>query len=100
MRKVQLLTAVLLLSAGVYAQNIKGIVNDGQGKPMNGSTVSLLLARDSSVLKLAATKEDGRFQFENIKDGHYLVRVTNVGQSNYTSAPFDVASSDVTLPAI
>lgn len=100
MRKLQLLTAVLLLSAGAFAQTISGVVNDGQGKPMAGSTVSLLRAADSSVLKLAATKEDGRFLFTDAKNGRYLIRVSNVGHANFISTPFDVAAADVAVPTI
>lgn len=95
-----MLIAVLLLSVGTYAQTVAGVVADGQGKALTGSTVSLLRAKDSSVLKLAATKDDGKFQFTNAADGRYLVRVTNVGFTNYISAPFEIAGGDVTLPAI
>jgi iron complex outermembrane receptor protein len=100
MRKLQLLTAILLLSAGAFAQTISGVVSDGQGKPMAGSTVSLLRAADSSVLKLAVTKEDGRFVFTGAKEGRYLLGVTHVGHANYMSMPFDVAAADVTVPSI
>src|SRR6476469_9654185 len=100
MRKIQLLIAVLLLSAGAFAQTITGVVNGSDGKPMNGATVSLLHAKDSSVVKLDATKEEGRFRFSEAKDGNYLISVTNVGHSKYISTPFAVAGADVALPAI
>src|SRR6476469_10944835 len=100
MRKIQLLIAVLLLSAGAFAQTITGVVNGSDGKPMNGATVSLLHAKDSSVVKLDATKEEGRFRFSEAKDGNYLISVTNVGHSKYISTPFSVAGADVALPAI
>ena len=100
MRKIQLLTAVLLLSAGAFAQNISGTVNDEQGKSLNGSTVALLVAHDSSVLKLAATQPNGRYRFSDAKAGRYLIRVTNIGYANFTSAPFEVAGADVTVPVI
>lgn len=100
MRKIQLLIAVLLLSAGAFAQTITGVVNGGDGKPTTGATISLLRAKDSGVVKLAATKEDGRFLFSDATDGHYLISVTNVGHNKYVSAPFAVAGADVTLPAI
>src|SRR6478672_1326103 len=100
MRKIQLLTAMLLLSAGAFAQTITGVVNGSDGKPMNGATVSLLHAKDSSVVKLDATKDEGRFRFSEAKDGNYLISVTNVGHSKYISTPFAVAGADVALPAI
>jgi hypothetical protein len=100
MRKIQLLMAVLLLSAGAFAQSITGVVNDNQGKPLNGATVSLLRAKDSAVLKYAATKEDGRFSFADVTAGAYRVSASHVGEAPYISASFDVAGADVTLPAI
>jgi iron complex outermembrane recepter protein len=100
MRKFQLLAVVLILSVSAFAQNITGTVHDEQGRSMNGSTVSLLLAHDSSVLKLAATQYNGRYQFSDAKAGRYLIRVTNVGYANYTSTPFEVGSTDITMPAV
>lgn len=100
MRKIQVLTAMLLLSGGAFAQRITGIVNDGQGKPLAGATVSLLRAADSAVLKYDATKESGRFLFTDTKDGKYLIGVSHIGAAAYLSAPFDVAGADVALPEI
>jgi hypothetical protein len=100
MRKIQLLMAFLLLSAGVYAQRITGVINDDQGKPLNGATVSLLRAKDSAVLKYAATKEDGRFSFPDVTAGAYLISASHVGEAPYMSSSFDVAEADITLPTI
>ena len=100
MRKIQLLLTVLLLSAGAFAQTVSGVVKDAQDKPVAGSTVSLLQANDSVVLKLAAAKDDGRFLFSDTKEGRYLIRVTNIGYADYTSAPFDMAGTDVTLAPV
>jgi iron complex outermembrane recepter protein len=100
MRNFQLLLAILLLSVSAFAQNITGTVHDEQGRSMNGSTVSLLLARDSSVLKLAATQNNGQYRFSDAKAGRYLIQITNVGYANYTSAAFEVASTDITIPVV
>ncbi|MFL6412681.1 MAG: hypothetical protein ACJ71K_15755, partial [Nitrososphaeraceae archaeon] len=54
MRKIILLLSALILFAFTSnAQNIKGNVKDGDGKSVSNASVSLLSAKDSSVVKLA-----------------------------------------------
>jgi iron complex outermembrane receptor protein len=100
MRKLGYLLAALLLSAGINAQQITGSVSDNNGKALNGATISLLNAKDSSIAKLAATKDEGRYTITGIKPGQYLVSASYVGHVPRYSAPFEVASADVTVPAL
>ncbi len=100
MRKLHLLAVALLASLAPFAQNITGIIKDDGGKPVNGATVSLLLPKDSSVIKLAVTKEDGRFRFSDFKKGDYLLSASYVGfVPTYTSG-FSVDGADVAIPPI
>jgi iron complex outermembrane recepter protein len=57
-----------------------------------GATVSLLRAKDSSVLKLSATKKDGTFAFEPVAPGKYLISATAVGHRKAFSAPFEITT--------
>lgn len=91
-----LLCGLAAVSAG--AQIIHGIAKDGDGKPMAGVTISLL--KDSSVLKLAATKETGAYQFTEVKEGQYRISATSVGHTPALSAPFTVSGEDVLVPAL
>lgn len=100
MRKFSLLLLSLGLSSFLFAQKVSGIVKDEKGKPVNGSTVSLLIAKDSSVFKYAATKEDGRYQFSNIKEGSYLVAVTHVGHAASYSGVWSTNGGDTQVPEI
>jgi len=79
MRKVFLLLGGFLLSATLFGQQISGSIKDDQGKGINNATVSLLVAKDSSVSKLALTKSDGQFSFSDAKSGKYLVTTSHVG---------------------
>ena len=88
-----LLTSFTLVS---NAQNISGIAKDGEGKPLQGVTISLL--KDSAVVKLAATKENGAYQFADIKAGSYKVTATYVGHATAVSAPFSIETAPVTVP--
>lgn len=100
MRKLSLLTISLLASAILFAQQVTGVIKDGNGKTVTGATVSLLQAADSAVLKFSVTKEDGRFQFSDTKKAQYLIGVSYVGHVPAYSALFEVDGSDVALPGI
>lgn len=83
------------------AQQISGVVKDQQGKAIDKSTASLLNAKDSSVVKLAVTDENGKFVFDALKTGHFLVRITHVGYVPQYSKIFEFpGSSDVNLPEL
>jgi iron complex outermembrane receptor protein len=89
----------VLIGIVARAQQITGVVKDQQGKGLEKSTVSLLNAKDSSVVKLATANADGRYTFSSPKAGNYLVTATYVGYQASFSAPFEVSGSgDVTVP--
>lgn len=91
----------LLFSVAVWAQTVSGSVKDDQSKAVNNATISLLRAKDSFAVKYAVTKDDGRYTFNNIKEGLYLISVSHVGHVPAISSSFDVAhSGNVTVPVI
>lgn len=68
----------LLLAAQI---NIKGKVIDANtGTPLPGAHVSI-----NNNLKVAISRQDGIFEFENLKKGNYELQVTYVGYSNWNS---------------
>lgn len=77
------------------AQNISGTVKDENGTPLLGATVSLL--KDSSILKLAVTKPDGSYNFQNIKEGKFIVKATFLGYKASHSEAISLSSSGVTI---
>lgn len=92
-----LLTATTLFS---QAQQIKGVVKDETGTPLNGTTVSLIKATDSSTIKLAVSKANGSYNFSGIKEGNYKVMVTYVGYKPAFSSGFSLSSSDILIPEL
>lgn len=96
MRKLfALLLIVITFSSAVSAQKISGVVKDQAGKGLEKTTVSLLRAKDSSVVKLSVSDQDGRFSFE-APAGKYLVSTSHIGYIPLYSKPFDV-SADLAL---
>lgn len=92
---------LLLFSTVVAAQNgpvISGSLKDEQGKPLASATLSLLQRKDSALVKVAVSGEDGRFEFINIKAGNYLISTTLIGYQRSWSAPFTLGASDIVVP--
>jgi len=88
----------LLLGTLSQAQKITGFVKDQQGKALDKTTVSLLRAKDSSVVKLAVTGSNGQYSFI-AGDGRYLVKSTHVGYAPFYSQVFDI-KGEFTVPEI
>ena len=94
MRKSYLFIAgMLLMEIVVNAQQVTGVVKDEQGKGIDKTTVNLLNAKDSSLAKLAVTKDNGQFSFNQLKSGSYLVNVTHVGFVPSFSKVFEVSGT-------
>lgn len=96
--KKQILTAVLAIgSLCSFAQNggkIFGSIKDGgQQAVIDASSVSLLLEKDSSLVKTSITDKEGKFLFENLADGNYLVAATSVGYQKTFSKPMLISET-------
>lgn len=96
MRKhLNFLLAIMLLGMTASAQKISGTIKDDQGKGLDKSTVSLLRAKDSSMVKLSVSDNTGRYSLE-APAGQYLVNVSHVGYIPVYSKVFEVAG-DITI---
>jgi hypothetical protein len=93
---IKILTVLVLTGSLLtgYAQTgigkVSGKVGDVNQANLNSASISLLKAKDSSVIKMSVAKE-GRFEFENIPAGKYLLLATAVGHVKKYSKPFDLA---------
>ena len=96
MRKLTtMLATAILFSTVVAAQTfptITGIVKDEQGKAVDKTTVSLLNAKDSSVIKLSVTDNEGKFKFET-EPGTYLLSVSHVAYLPVISKAIEVSGA-------
>ena len=101
MRHIITLAVFVSLGFTVHAQTskISGAISDEQGKALASSTISLLKAKDSSLVKAAVSDKSGLYQFINIKDGTYFVAASSVGYSRKATQPFEVKGSDVSVPS-
>ena len=97
----QCLVLVALFASSAFAQSgvIRGAVVDSlTRKPLLEASVSLLSARDSSLVTFGITDGDGRFDFQKVAVGTYRIVVTYVGYRG--KARRIAVSADAPNPAV
>ena len=102
MRKSFILLSVLVnLVIFSFSQTkttkISGNIVDGNTKTVESSTISLLKAADSSVVKIAVADKTGHFEFENVEKGKYLVLVSAIGHQKAYSQTFEITADKSTI---
>ncbi|MDX1909902.1 MAG: outer membrane beta-barrel protein [Saprospiraceae bacterium] len=75
---------LFLFSFSLFAQNpsrvtIKGVVADTTGERTAFATVMLLNPKDSTLINFTRSGEKGDFDFKNVKNVPYLLKVSYVG---------------------
>jgi hypothetical protein len=76
------ISCLLLMTYVGFAQNltIQGSLKDSiANRALNSATVSLVYAKDSSLVSFSRTNEAGVFNFKNVAPGNYLISVSYVG---------------------
>jgi iron complex outermembrane receptor protein len=82
----------LIGNAQTPLPSISGNVNDEKQRAIESATVSLLKAKDSVLIKLAICDKDGKYVFENIGSGTYLISASSVGHLKAFSESFRYTS--------
>ncbi len=78
--------AAFSLVAMAQSPFIKGTVTDADdAKPLQGATISLLLQKDSSVVKNAVSDLTGSFQFSDLTNDSFIVKVNSINYQEYIS---------------
>jgi len=91
-----------LIHAQAVAGKISGQVLGADNKPADGATITLVTAKDSTLIKTELAASDGSFSFERIKDGDYKVVITAVGFKNYHSQAISINQQkpELTFPPV
>jgi len=100
MKKFLAMLTVLGVSIVSLAQTkgrVAGTVEDGSQKTIESATIALLREKDSSVAKVAAADKNGKFEFENVAEGKYLVGITAVGHKKGFSNTFEINSANSSI---
>ncbi|HXB11422.1 MAG TPA: TonB-dependent receptor [Bacteroidia bacterium] len=91
-----------ICSVSVMAQcTVSGTINDSLNSPFPYSTVGLLKAKDSSIVKGTITGDNGHYSFVNVKPGTYLVKVDIMGYNPcYSSLIMADSLKEAVVPPI
>jgi len=81
MKKLIYLLSFIIISSYSFAQNgiIKGQIVDDSGAALEYANVLLLNAADSSLYKGGLSEAEGKFVFERVEKGSYLISSSMVG---------------------
>lgn len=78
--RLWILAAMLIAGLPAMAYSVKGKVVDSADKSgMPEATVRLLQAKDSTFYKGAAADVNGAFEFQDVKNGKYIIEATYLG---------------------
>jgi len=97
---------LLLFSMASFAQDnqsftISGSVKDTLSKkPIDGVTIAIVRAKDSSLAKITSTDKEGNFFFENLSRGTYRILSTALGYKKNYSRLLIIDGTDINLGTI
>lgn len=93
------LNGLLTQAQSQNTYTIKGSVKTG-GKSLEAATVSLLQAKDSSVIKIEVTDKNGNFEINAPQKGRYLLTISAVGHEKKYVPAFEVLFSPVEVGSV
>lgn len=98
---LNILCFFITIAASSQQARISGRVQSSQGNAIENATVLLLRAADSALVKTAVTDAQGSFDWNDIAEGTYQLRISAVGHDTYTSASIAItANGHTNLPTI
>ncbi len=98
--QVLTVTAAILFCVSAKAQQtgkISGAVKSSDNKPIEAATLSLLKAKDSSLVKLSVSDKTGIYEFEKIKPGAYIIKTEAIGFALFFSKPVKLNDTAATV---
>lgn len=79
---------------------LKGKVSTDNTVPAEGATVTLLRYADSAIVKSTICVQNGRFSFEDIKPGSYILFVHKIGYERFYTREYKIVDGDITTDNI
>jgi vitamin B12 transporter len=92
-----LVTLLLSLCAGeAWGQTVAGAIRDSQGAALPAAVVTLT-ARDNTTQATVLADTSGRYRFDRVSPGAYLIEANAAGFERSSAQPLTVEKADVTL---
>lgn len=95
---ITLLSSQVLMAQNEKAVTVSGTVKDNLQKPLDYVIMSLLLAKDSSLIKTAVTDAEGKYSFNKVANETYLVSARFFGFKDAYSKQFEVKNQNLENP--
>lgn len=102
--------AVLLLSAVsslLFAQTaasekitVSGTILSEKNSPVPDAVISLVSAADGKLVKTESADSNGKFIFENVAKGSFILNVSINGKPRYNGKPFDANENIILVPIV
>lgn len=101
---MKLITAFIsvffMMLTALNAQTISGKIKDAENNPLAKASVTLLRAKDSSLVKIDATRNDGSYTYTQVQPGIYFISASSVGYATSSSEVFELKADDIVAPDI
>jgi iron complex outermembrane recepter protein len=100
MKTLLLLFASLLFLSNLETNaqgKISGQITDDKNKIVEFANVTLLKAKDSTLVKGALSDANGSFEFEKISFGSYLINISQMGYKKFYTPKFSIDSDNPTV---
>ena len=90
LRSFSLVLIFCLFSSLVFSSGgiIKGSVIDNDAEPISFATVMILHSADSTLVKGDVTNVEGKYSFESVSSGEYIVSISMIGFTTFYSESF------------
>lgn len=101
MKRTVLLTIIILIGISGFAQKtngaVKGIVQDTAAtQPVSDATISVMAAKDSSLLSYTLSSGNGSFEIKNLEAGAYILMISHQGYETIKK-PFAITTTKNTI---
>ena len=96
------LLAFMVHSHCVAQSTIRGKVINSKKEPAAQASAMLLQAKDSLLVKAGLCDNNGRYMFEDIKEGSYVISISSLGHEPYYTPVFTTQNppSDLSIDSI
>lgn len=95
MNRFLLFFGLVVLAGAVNAQKspgiVKGILQDSTGQALDDATVSIMTAKDSTLVSFSLTSNSGFFEIKNVEAGNYILIVSYTGFETLKK-PFSISA--------
>ena len=102
--KTIFLFVCITLACTAFSQTgkVAAIIQNEKHTSIENATVELRKSKDSSLVKVAITNNNGVADFDNISFGSYIIKASDVNHAIQYSSPFVLSAeqSSIQLPAI